>query len=230
MSSPHSNRTALPHPSPLAVALALGGALLASCSSTSTAPAKNGFYISAIAARSEVSDSDLDGETILAGGGGGGVILLPELDTGTGWGIALGGRIDSIGIELSYLRTDHDASFLGASGDASFCTFNLDWKRYFRTSSKLQPSFLIGLVVPSLVVEDGSSDGVDVEDADLIGIGVNAGLGLDYYFSHHLALVSGLVYRYADLSSADGAGISGTIDDGVDVSGLDLRLGLQLTF
>jgi len=206
---------------------AAGGAH-ASSPAVAAAPAKDGFYLAGFAARSQVSSSDLDGSTVLTDGSG--VILLPELDDGDGFGFAVGARTGSNAWELSYVRTDHDVQFLGASGEAQFCTFNLDFKHYFRTEHKLQPNLLFGLAIPTLTVEDGASDGVTVDDGEFIGIGLNLGAGLSYFFNPHVGLVSQLVYRYADLTSAEGGGMSGTIEDGVDVSGLDLRLGLSFTF
>ena len=190
--------------------------------------AKDGLYIGFNIPFNNIG-GDFNGDTFLTDGFQ--VILIPEVESSSGLGISVGGRFSELAFELNYLSSTHDATFLGAKGEADYNMVNLDFKYYYSADKRFQPNLLFGLCVPWLVVKDGSSDGVDVGDATFQGFGLNIGGGIAYYINPRVSISGGVIYRWISYHSAEGvSGGSQQLDDNLDGSGIDFNVGITYTF
>lgn len=191
--------------------------------------AKKGFYVGVTVPYNTIG-GDFDGETALIAPGE--VILVPKVESNYGWGILIGGRGPSSAIELSYLRSTHDVTWLGAKGEADYNMVNLDFKGFFLADKPTQPYLLLGLCFPWLVVKDASADVYgDVGDATFKGIGLNLGGGLAYYLHPKVSISGGVIYRWISYGSAEG--VSGTdrdMEDRLGGSGLNFNVMTTFTF
>jgi len=191
---------------------------------------ETGVYLSALLAHSTIG-GDFNGDTMLVGFDE--AILIPELDGGSGYGLALGQRWKYFGLELNYLQTGYDASVLGVDwGEADAYAINVDLKYFPVPKWRLQPYLLFGLGRAWIDVEDASFDaGGDFDDATFSGSCVNLGAGASYYFRRDLSLDFGLVYRWMKMNEASGIrGDEQTIDDPLEADGTRAVLGLTYTF
>jgi hypothetical protein len=190
--------------------------------------AKNGFYMGVTTPYNTIN-GDFDGETILVASDE--IVLVPEIENNYGWGILIGGRDKNGAVELSYLRSTHDASFLGAEGEAVYNMINLDLKGYFLADKPVQPYLLMGLCIPWLVVEDASATAYEVGDVTFKGIGLNLGAGLAYYFHPRVSINGGVTYRWITYTSAEGvSGKNRSIEDELSGNGLSFNVGMAFTF
>jgi len=190
--------------------------------------AKSGFYIGLSGVHNTVESDDFDGETVLVGPSD--IILVPDVDDGTGFKIVLGARSSSSAAEISYIKSDHDITFLGASGDGELTLWNLDWKLFFQTKKRVQPFFLLGFNFSEFTAKDSSSDGINVGDAKFKGVGLNAGAGLAYYFNPRAAITAGATYRWITYGRAKGIVGSGDLPEDIVTKGINFDAGLTYTF
>jgi len=159
--------------------------------------------------------------------------VLPDLDAGLGLGAALGLKSPGGSFDLYFESTEHDGKFGGASFDTSLVNFGVRGRfvpgRFDSPTQRWQPYFLAGVALSFLSVENGSTDGTNLDDGDLLGFSCELGLGGLVNLSEHIALRLDLGYRWTEFSSIDSIAFSGTIDGGVDGDGLWTALGLVLT-
>jgi hypothetical protein len=189
--------------------------------------AASGLYIGAMLSLATVG-GDFDGQTFV--GGGGSAEVMPELETGLGWGLALGGRFEVMSFEINYQKTEHDGEFGGVPVDASFEAVNLDFKVHLFSESRVQPHILFGFGFPWLTVEDGSvASGGAVDDATFRGICANIGAGVTFYPSEQVGVFAQGGYRWASFDSVDGI-VSGELAESVDGSGAFAAFGVTFTF
>ena len=105
--------------------------------------AKNGFYIGGIFPFNHIG-GDFDGEMVLVGNNE--AIVVPEFDSGVGFGFAIGGRFNQAALELNYLRSRHDVSFQGFEfGEADYNLVNFNGKIFFNVHQPAQPFLLAGI-------------------------------------------------------------------------------------
>ncbi len=186
--------------------------------------AADGLYLGARTHWS-VLGGDFDGNTALAGPD---TIFVPDADDGRGYEFVLGWMNKGWATELSYTRITYDGSIGAAPADIEYQAITWNGMRYLRANEPLQPYFLVGLVFPWMDLEDASTNGGPFGDAELSnGLGLNAGLGLAWWFGPHLALDVRSLFTYQFFEEAEGvSGNSGTIDDGVDGPSFGLSFGL----
>lgn len=176
-------------------------------------------------------EGDFDGETILVGPDE--IILVPKVEENNGgWGVLFGGRLngEKVAIEFSYLRSNHNISFLGAKGEANYYLVNVDVKRYFLVNTPMQPYLVIGWIpYGRLKVKDGSSTSTSVGDARFAinSTGLNFGGGLTFYFNPKVSLSGGVIYRWISYRAVEGVReIERGIKGGLDGSGLNYVAGI----
>jgi len=186
--------------------------------------ATNGIYLGARAHWS-VLGGDFDGDTSLVGPD---TISIPDADDGLGYELALGWEADGWATELSYTRITYDGSLGASDADIDYQAITWNVFRYLRANESVQPYFLMGLVFPWIELEDASTDGVVVGDAELMqGFGIDAGLGLAWWLGSRLALDVRALGTYQVFEEAEGvSGDSETIDDGVEGPSFGISVGL----
>jgi hypothetical protein len=149
------------------------------------------------------------------------IVLIPAVAQNFGFELLIGYRQDAYAMEISYWLSQHTGSFgpvnlgsiSGMSSDfsttaydtVSFNAVNLDFKRYFFTQSQIQPFINLGVSFPWLVVNNAAADSSGrVGQATLAGLGVNLGLGVEYYFTPNLSVVGGATQRWLSLDQYKG--------------------------
>lgn len=188
-----------------------------------TSYAKEGLYVGPTLPYNTIS-GDFDGNTLLASTTE--IIAVPKVESGFGFGALLGVRFKKGALELSYLRSEHDATWLGGKGTVAYNIVDIDFKIYPSVDSPIQPYLLLGMGFPWLVVHDGSASGTAVGDATLTGIGLNIGGGLSYYLHPTICVNGGVIYRWINYSTAKVVmGVSREIEGGLGGSGLRSMLG-----
>lgn len=136
---------------------------------------KNGIYVGA----SEVPDFNLDDVTFNGSTyyqsmtGNNEVMILPKLEPKSTIRAIGGYRLTGGSFEVSYERTNHEGTFLGQIGQATFQALNFDERIYALTRRRLQPYGLLGLSLPRLTVKDGAAVG----DGSFRGFGLNSEAG-----------------------------------------------------
>jgi opacity protein-like surface antigen len=190
----------------------------------SDAEAKQGFYMGLGAAYNTIQ-GDFNGRSGLKSATD--VIILPKIDNAVGVDVRAGyGINDAWAIEFNLMVSEHDGTWAAFHGDVNFVSFSVNGKYNFAPSDMTQPYILFGIGGNRLLIKKGSENTSTraVDDATLSGPGIKAGVGLDQYISPHVSLTLGVLYRYVEYTEAKGANQSGTIDDGVDGSGVSFML------
>jgi hypothetical protein len=187
--------------------------------------AAKGVYLGARGHWSHL-EGDFDGDTALVGFLD--TIFLPDAEDDFGYELALGWLSEGWGMELTYSRITYDGELGGASADVESQAISWNGLRYLRGNEPLQPYFLFGFSFPWMDLEDASTDGAVVGDAELSnGLGLNLGLGLAWWLGHHLATDIRGTYTYQSFGEAEGvAGDSDDIDDAVEGHVFGLSIGL----
>jgi hypothetical protein len=178
--------------------------------------------------------------------------LIPALSRNIGFGVLVGHREEAWAFELSFWQTDHTATFGPATlsspvttgvavpktqGEAVYDSINLDFKRYFLTEMQIQPFISLGVCFPWIVVQNAASDGSGPASAlTLAGLGLNLGIGAEYYFSPNVSVTAGAYQRWASFDQFKGVALqfsqlnqygANTSDEG---SGLNFAVGATLGF
>jgi hypothetical protein len=84
---------------------------------------------------------------------------------------------------------------------------NVDFKRYFLTELPLQPFISLGVSFPWIVVSNASSDGSgNIGAATFAGLGLNLGIGTEYYLTPNVSFVGGVCQRWASFDQFKGFG------------------------
>lgn len=145
---------------------------------------------------------DFDGDTTLVGPD---TIFLSETDPGTGYELVLGGMLEGEAFEISYTRVELDGEFEGFSGDVSYRAFGARGLHYWNANRPLQPLAFIGLVVPLVDIDEGSSNGLVDGTAKLrSGIGIELGGGVAWRISRRLAFELRARSVFQGFGSAEG--------------------------
>ncbi len=168
-------------------------------------------------------DGDFDGQSALVSSSG--AIVLPNIDPAIGFGLFAGfGPTPALAFELGIQESSHDGHWAGLDFTVRLREIQLDVRVNLVSGSATQPYVLAGLVIDRLVIDNGSTNGFEVGDGSLRGVGQHLGIGLDQFVTDHFSIGGRLVYRILDYSSAKGLNISGKIQDGVNGNGLTVAL------
>ena len=137
--------------------------------------------------------------------------IIPAISRNFGFAGMAGYREGAYAVEVSYWRSDHDATWLyGAPpttfyGTASFQSINIDLKRYLFTKFPTQPFFSLGFSLPWVVTHNGSTlDAITFSDSTIQGLGFNLGVGLEIYMGSDFSIVGGAIQRWAGFSQING--------------------------
>lgn len=189
----------------------------------STAPfsTPQGLYLGVGVMQAELGD-DFEGNTALVGAFD--TILIPDADDGTGYALAVGARSGDSAYEMSWEQTTHDGSILSTPAETESSALAFDYRRFYRTESTVQPFWTLGFGLHWATLQDAASDGSSVGDADLFGFGLRGGGGVAMFLSDNLGLTLQALYRHVEFTTADGLVSSGSVDEGVDGSGLAFSL------
>ena len=143
--------------------------------------------------------------------------IVPTINRNFGFGVLVGHREGPWAAEVSFMRSDHTATFTGGSAvtitePASLCSINFDFKRYFLTTLPVQPFINMGLSLPWLWIRQGSSlyDStvttlLMVNDETISGIGFNLGGGIEIYLNQDISLLGGAYQRFTSFDQISGA-------------------------
>jgi len=190
--------------------------------------AREGVYLSGRSHWSRLG-GDFDGETSLDAGRpppNNEVISIPDADDGYGYELALGWMSKGWAMEMSYTEIEYDGSIGGADSSIDYGAVTFNGLHYWRANEPIQPYLMIGLLFSWADLEDASQVGLARSNAELSGFGIDGGGGLAWWLGHSLALDVRALFVYQEFDDADGASISGTIDDPVEGPSYSLSVGL----
>ncbi len=145
------------------------------------------------------------------------VDLIPSITRQFGFGVLLGHREGPWAAELSFLRSDHTATFLSGgatlTSPASLQAISIDFKRYFFTQLPTQPFVNLGVSFPWLWVRNFSyitdqsipPNILQTNDETISGIGLNLGIGMELYLDSNFSILGGLTQRWTEFDQINGA-------------------------
>lgn len=167
--------------------------------------AKEGGFVGVTVMPAFTFDGEtFDGETFYQEIDGEELFFLPSLNERPLIRFILGYRAKHAALEISYDRTQHDGTFMGAPLDATFQAVNVDGRYFFAPRSRVQPHVLVGGSFPWLNVEEGSVLDPDVGDARFKGYGVNTEAGVTFFPTRQLGIGVGYSYRVIWFDRASG--------------------------
>ena len=179
--------------------------------------------------------------------------LIPSLSQAFGWGIFAGHREEAYALEVSYWQSSHNAVFgpgvissnygspttlaTSYSGTAVYNSINIDFKRYFLTDLQLQPFLDLGVSFPWITISDADIDiNGNPWPLTLEGVGLNVGIGVEYYITPNFSLTAGAYQRWTSFSQYQGSqqqanslSLYGT-NSSEDGSGLNFAVGTSVGF
>lgn len=181
--------------------------------------------------------------------------LIPALAQNFGYGILMGHREEAWAVEASFWQSNHNATFgpgvVGSiSGSsvtftqqfqdkATYNSINIDFKRYFLTEGQTQPFLSLGVSFPWIVVDNAAADANgDISALTLAGLGLNLGVGVEYYLTPNISFFGGAYKRWASFDEFKGLALqynqiaqysngSPTSDEG---GGFNFAVGTSLGF
>jgi opacity protein-like surface antigen len=200
----------------IAVAMVLTG--------SSDAEAKKGFYLG-LGATYNTIEGDFNDTGGLRNDSE--IIILPDINNALGIDLRGGyGFSDAWAIELNLMISEHNGTWRNFKGDVNFVSFSINGKYSFPSAVTTKPFLLFGISGNSVFIQDGAENTAtgEIADATLSGPGINLGAGIDQYLSPNVSLSLGVMYRYVEYVDAEGVDQSGTIDHGLDGSGISYLL------
>jgi opacity protein-like surface antigen len=186
--------------------------------------ARRGFLIGVHAHGAQLG-GDFDGETTLVGPD---AIFLSDTDPGAGFEVVLGGMQEGSAFELGYTRVTLDGDFAGFEQDVSYRAFGVRGLQYWNANRPVQPLALVGLLVPLVDIDEGSSNGVVDGTGKLrSGFGIEVGGGVAWRLSRRVALELRARSVFQWFGSAEGVNDDNEeIDDDVYAPLYGLSIGL----
>lgn len=188
-----------------AVALCLLAFALAARAQEVPGFAKNGLFVGATGVPQFAFDGvTFNGSSIYREIGGDEILLLPSLESKSTIRGFAGYRLTRGSFEFAYERLKQSATFLGASGEATFQAFNFDERIYAFTRRRVQPYGLAGYSLPSLTVKNGSFLHDRMGDGTFHGHGLNLEAGVTVFPLPRVGISTGYRYRLMWFTSATG--------------------------
>ena len=156
---------------------------------------------------------DFDGERAFAGPSNS--IIVPEIDGALGLEFFGGYRGSTdLGVEFKLTRSKHDATWMGSDFDVNYLSVNVNLKLFFGIKDEaIQPYLIGGGGFHQLEVVDGSDGGGNVGDAVYTGLGLNLGMGVDYFVYTNFSFGVGLLFRVVSYDKAKGVIGGGELED-----------------
>jgi opacity protein-like surface antigen len=155
------------------------------------------------------------------------LIIIPDIDNALGIDILGGyGINDRWSIELNLMSSGHRGAWGGVRKDVNYTSFSVNGKYSILSSGMTQPYLLFGISGNALRIKNGGENTLtgEIGDATLSGPGLNVGVGIDEYFTQHVSVDLGVMYRYVEYTDASGVDDSGRIDDRLNGSGFSFLL------
>jgi hypothetical protein len=179
--------------------------------------------------------------------------IIPSLSQAFGWGIYAGHREEAYALEVSFWQSNHNATFgpgvISSSygspttltgsyaGTAIYNSINVDFKRYFLTDLQLQPFLDLGVSFPWITINDAD---IDIHGnpwpLTLEGVGLNLGIGVEYYITPNFSLIAGAYQRWVSFSQYQGSQQQANplslyeTNSSEDGSGLNFTIGTSVGF
>lgn len=195
---------------------------------------KEGWFLS-VGVSWQSLGGDFNGETILVGPQD--VFLVPSIRQAVGIGGKIGYRVEMAALELSYYRGNHNVSWVGATGEAVFNLWSLNFQYYFLEDSPLQPFLQLGWSpVTALRVRDGAVLATTMEVSDAIFISelgnFNAGAGAVYYLNPKVFVQLAVLFYKLGYGSVESEAekVALKIDQNIDANEIHLQFGVAYTF
>ncbi len=147
------------------------------------------------------------------------LVLLPTLAQNFGFGALIGHREETYAIELSYWQSQHLATFGPATVDvpggtvvfpkhedkAAYHAVNLDFKKYFLTELPYQPFLNLGVSFPWVDLDHAAANSAgEVATATVAGLGLNLGIGLEYYLTPNISVLGGAYEKWTSFDQFKG--------------------------
>jgi len=147
---------------------------------------------------------DLDGK--LALGTTEKVFYVPKVSGGAGFSVSYG-QTRKYGLwTVGFSRTVHHASFRGVKSTAYSNAIEVSGKGYLWTGAGVLPYIQLGFEAPWLHVSHAAESGGIFYDANYLGVGVQAGVGLLIPLGDRIFVTCGGSYRFLALMYAKGPG------------------------
>jgi len=186
---------------------------------------RNGFYLGAMFVHNSMN-GDFDNTSIYYTDTT--IYDVPDVDSGSGYGIVGGWRGNSGSFEIGYTKTTHDttSTFVDVGDEAGYTAIDLNYKFDVLAHNRFRPYVLLRLGITYLSVEDSASEGRSLEDEQFTGFCFNGGIGMAYYLTPRVAAMGGLIYRwnrYGEVESVE-------LDDSLSESALGATVGIAYTF
>jgi hypothetical protein len=194
-----------------------------------TVSAKEGFYLGLNVPYTTVQ-GDFDGSSELTGTQE--AIAIPVIKGAFGIGVVAGiGIGESFAIEIAASDSVHNVEWLGAHGNGDQRSLALLLKHSFLRTETIQPFITYGITYNQLNLKDAAVNlSGSIGDATLTGWGIDFGVGGDHYFTPYISAGGTVVYHLVEYKSAKGINESGSIDNGVNGSGLGVVLSAAYHF
>ncbi len=195
---------------------------------------EEGWYLS-LGGSLQSLTGDFDGETILVAPDD--VFLVPQVDNGLGVGLKIGYRVERSSLEFNIYRGVHDASWVGATGEAILSLWSLNFQYYFLPKSPFQPFLQLGWSpITPLRVKDGAVQATSMEVSDAIFISklgnFNAGAGAVYYLSQKVFVQVAALYLnigYGAIESEEER-VAIELEEDLRAQEFHLQFGIAYTF
>lgn len=190
-----------------------------------------GIYVGIMVPYNGIAGSDFSGDKFFDLGTQ--LVFIPKIKNGLGWGIVVGKSADTFDVEIYYMHSSHDTTFLDVSDKATLDAIGLDWRWYLLKARVLRPYVNIACDFSYLTAVNAA---IQVDwpyrqgDAKFIGIGLCGGGGITLSPMDHLALFVGAEVRWNPMGKVKGYEGNYETTKDLDSLGLSLRSGIYYRF
>lgn len=172
---------------------------------------------------------------------------IPKIEGGNGWGVLLGTTLDNkdrFSLDISYLQSNHITTFSPRfypdTESAVYRKVNTDLKYNLMPGKDQQMFVLFGLNMPYISLRRASSSSsINYTDAELLGYGINAGIGINSYINSKIVFTLGITYYIENYFYLKGAmnkfrSITNdnfdSSDNGLQSHGINMTFGIKYNF
>lgn len=179
------------------------------------------------------------------------LVRVPDIESGKGFGILIGGYKEKLAGELYYTCTNHDTSFLfsdlNGNGfydfgeesvyyrDGECQVIGINVKYFFVNLFENNIRFFgqLGFFIPKISIEEGAyklNNYNDTADVTFTGYGGDLGIGILIHLHPNLAINCGAVFRYIRIKEATAFDQDRVPDDNMYSSSQSYSIGLNYYF